>query len=79
MSEPWKWLSGATIIKRTHTKGSETVFIRLPDQLCRPIEDGCSCPYCIANPTIKPTWDTLAVPIKGMTVYTVHMPEITHE
>jgi hypothetical protein len=65
-------LNGADVI--AHDAESGATYIRLPVQLQRPIDGGCHCPSCKANPTRTPTWDTLAIPPKG-TAWTVHMPD----
>lgn len=70
--ESWDGLNGAMVI--ANSTDGDANYIRLPSQLQRPIDGGCSCPYCKANPKLIPTWDTLVVPKKG-TAWTVHMPD----
>ena len=77
------WLPSATWAA-VHLNGSpaslsddgSTVFIVLPSELRRPIDGGCSCPYCQANPSKIPCWDTLAVATRAPDyAWTVHRPE----
>lgn len=54
-----------------------TVFMALPPETRSPIEGGCQCPYCKANPSKTPSWDTLAINAKGSDrSWTVHFPEL---
>ena len=69
-------MNGTTIIART----KDAAYIRIPRELQQPINGGCECYYCKANPDITPKWDTLLVPTtrprKGNDyVSHVHMPE----
>lgn len=58
-----------------------TIFMRLPVELRRPIDGGCRCPYCEAHPECVPLWDTLAVAQNGAAkgcndvTWTCHMPD----
>ncbi len=69
-------MNGAMVLGRWR----DTIFVRIPRELQEPIKLGCSCPYCVANPTKVPHWDTLAIgskrPDKGNDyAWTVHMPD----
>jgi hypothetical protein len=59
----------------------EAVFLRLPQELRRPVLGGCVCPFCNENPSLVPMWDTLVVPTKKPRAgqrprysHTIHMP-----
>lgn len=68
----WHGLNGADVI--AHDTKSGAIYVRLPTQLQRPIDGGCSCAYCKENLTLIPAWDTWAIPPKG-TAWCVHMPD----
>src|SRR5262245_56451163 len=55
------------------------VYVRLPAELQRPIEGGCSCEYCRQHPHQTPAWDVLGVPLieQGRTrqTWTIHAPD----
>jgi hypothetical protein len=53
------------------------IYLRLPADLQRPIDGGCSCTHCTGKPAGHvPTWDTFAVPLEaGARSWTVHAPE----
>jgi len=62
-----------TILKRS----GDTLFVRLPYALRKPIAGGCQCPHCTAHPHDTPRWDTLAVDATNPAVtWTVHYPEL---
>jgi hypothetical protein len=54
---------------------TQTTFIKLPENLRRPITGGCQCPFCKAHPHLIPQWDTLASGRRGL-AWTVHYPEL---
>jgi hypothetical protein len=57
-----------------------TVFVRLPEGLQRPIPGGCQCQWCNAHPLLVPKWDTLAVCKDGKgNSWTVHYPDISDD
>jgi hypothetical protein len=76
-NHPGVGLNGMQVVARR----GNTIFIRLPDALQRPIDGGCHCGYCKANPDKTPKWDALAVAAdkehvdQPNTTWTVHMPE----
>lgn len=45
---------------RRAQQAAKTRFVRLPPVLRQPIEGGCHCEFCKANPHLVPMWDTLA-------------------
>lgn len=53
------------------------VYLRIPEELRRPIEGGCSCTHCRAHKDEMPSWDTLGVPITGSNrnTWTLHAPD----
>lgn len=66
-------MNGAAVIART----KDAVYLRIPLGLQRPIEGGCSCDQCRANPALA-KWDTLLVPVSATRsdyASTVHMPD----
>jgi hypothetical protein len=54
-----------------------SVYVRIPYELRRVIDGGCSCRYCKEHKGEVPTWDTLGIPLEGQrrTTWTVHAPE----
>ena len=59
------------------SEDGKTLWIRIPDNLAKPVEGGCCCPYCIAHPTVTPKWDTIAVSlVKPDYSWTVHYPNM---
>lgn len=54
-----------------------SAYVRIPEELRRPIDGGCSCNYCKTHRDEVPSWDTLGVPLEGqrMDTWTVHAPE----
>jgi hypothetical protein len=56
-----------------------TIFIAAPTTAQRPINGGCSCDYCKANPGSVPMWDTIAVAAsKPDHAWMVHYPEFAN-
>ena len=54
----------------------QDIYFRLPAELQRQIEGGCSCASCKVHGVYEATWDTLVRPIKaGDHSYTGHMPD----
>jgi len=67
-------MNGATVIDRR----DGTLYVRIPPELARPIEGGCSCSYCKAHPHQVPRWDCLAIPPDiGGHAWTLHYPTVT--
>lgn len=68
--------------RRVAERRGNTLFIPLPRELWRPIEDSkCMCGYCTKHPDVPPYWDTLAVAQdpgtkRNDTTWVVHAPEI---
>lgn len=54
------------------------LYIALPPELAQPIDGGCQCDACQADPS-RALWDTLLVPLNGGNAYTVHWPRIAAE
>lgn len=58
-----------------------TLYIRIPLQHQLPIDGGCDCPFCKANPLFAPQWDVLALSARatsdgGERCWTVHFPRM---
>lgn len=64
-------MNGVTVRKQQ----DGTLCMRIPAELARKIEGGCSCEYCKAHPDQPPTWDTLCVHPDAPHSWTVHNPE----
>ena len=55
-------------------RNGKTNFVSLPPPAQRPIDGGCHCSFCKANPDRTPMWDTLAF-TNSEDAFTVHMPD----
>jgi hypothetical protein len=69
-------MSGAMVLGRT----ADSIFLRIPENLAEPINGGCGCDYCQANPDKVPRWDCLVIgataPAKGNDFAShCHMPD----
>jgi hypothetical protein len=68
-------MNGAVVLGRWR----DTIYIRIPRELQKPVNGGCGCDYCKAHPEAMPMWDTLCVGTKTPTrgndySWTVHLP-----
>ena len=54
-----------------------SVYVRIPQELRRTVEGGCSCAYCATHRSETPSWDTLGIPLVGQRrdTWTLHAPE----
>lgn len=77
-------LTPSTLSMAVLATTADAVYLRLPRELQRPIEDGCQCAHCQKDYHATPAWDTLVVPTapfnRSMSYgewhsYTVHMPD----
>ena len=70
-------LNGASVVR---SASGTTTYVKLPRELWTPINGGCSCLYCSAEPrSARPAfWDTLAIDTIATvsTAWTVHAPEL---
>ncbi len=70
-------MQGLTTMTRTAGK---VTFVKLPRELWRVIDGGCSCQHCQpthARPMVTAYWDTLVIPhADGAKTYTCHYPEL---
>lgn len=65
-------LTPSSLCMRVLARTEDAVYLRLPVELQRTIEGGCSCPHCGG----RATWDTLVVPTQlNAHTHTVHMPD----
>lgn len=58
-----------------------TLYIRIPLQHQLPVEGGCSCEFCKANPLFAPQWDVIALSARaksdgGERCWTIHFPRM---
>ncbi len=69
-------ITPATMHMRVIAHTGDAVYLRIPEELQRPIEGGCNCEQCRVKPELA-QWDTLVVgthPKVGFS-HTVHMPD----
>ena len=77
MSKQIYSMNGAMVIARDQ----DNIWIRIPGTLAQPIDGGCACDFCKANPSLIPKWDAIVVSITAPKnsndyVSTVHIPDV---